>query len=284
MTFSDKSYEAGGRSEGVAKAAPGESSSAKSRTRPDGGANGTRDRIIEALMKLAGRRAFEDIAIGDIAHEAGVSLADFREHFPSKGAVLAAFSRKIDRQVLEELSGEYASEPAKERLYDVLLRRLEVLEPYRNALEGVSQWVTTDPLAAAALNRQVVNSMRFMLEAADIDSEGAFGALKLQGLAIAWWRVLGVWFEDRDADLCRTKAALDSELSRSETVIERIEDVTRLASPLRSLARAVLGGFTGHRRHGRHHVRDRDEDYEDDHEARRHRHHRHDDRHDQAPV
>lgn len=276
MTVSDKSHETGGRGEGVAQTALDEGAGAASRGSANGG--GVRDRIVEALMRLAGRRAFEDIAIGDIAHEAGVSLADFREHFVSKGAVLAAFSRKIDRLVLDELSGRYASEPAKERLYDVLLRRLEAMEPYRNALEGVSQWVTTDPLAAAALNRQVVNSMRFMLEAADIDSEGTLGALKLQGLAIAWWRVLGVWFEDRDVDLCRTKAALDRELSRSETVIERIEDVTRLTSPLRGLARAVFRGFAGRRRHGRHPIHEREEDYDEDYDDTRHRRHHHEER------
>jgi AcrR family transcriptional regulator len=249
---------------------------AESKSAPNGSA---RDKIVEALMRLAGRRAFEDIAIADIAHEAGVSLADFRDCFPSKGAALAAFSRKIDRQVLEDFSGRYAAEPAKERLYEVLLRRLEALEPYRNALEAISQWAATDPLAAAALNRETVNSMRFMLEAADIDSEGALGALKLQGLAIAWWRVLGVWFEDSDVDLCRTKAALDRELSRSEAVIERIEDVTRLTSPLRTLARAVFRGVTGRRRHGRHHVRDRDEDLEEDYEEARRRHHHAERRH-----
>ena len=51
-------------------------------------------------MKLAAERRFEDISIRDIAAEAGVSLADFRDAFPSKGAALAGFSRKIDREVL----------------------------------------------------------------------------------------------------------------------------------------------------------------------------------------
>ncbi|HEY8215393.1 MAG TPA: TetR/AcrR family transcriptional regulator [Methylocystis sp.] len=267
MTFPDNSPQSAGRAEEAAGAGRGSAKDA-----------GARDRIVEALMKLAGRRAFEDIAIADIAHEAGVSLADFRDCFPSKGAALSAFSRKIDREVLEDFSGRYSSESAKERLYDVLLRRLEALEPYRNALEAISQWATTDPLAAAALNRETVNSMRFMLEAADIDSEGALGALKLQGLAIAWWRVLGTWFEDRDAELCRTKAALDRELSRSEAVIERIEDVSRLTSPLRGLARAVFRGVTGRRRHTRHHMRERDEELEEEYEDARHRRHMHEER------
>ena len=35
--------------------------------------------------------------------------------------------------------------------------------------------------------------MRFMLEAANVKSEGAAGAIKLQGLVFAWMRVVEVW-------------------------------------------------------------------------------------------
>jgi AcrR family transcriptional regulator len=60
----------------------------------------TRTAIVDAMMSLAATRRFEEIAIRDIASAAGVSLADFRDAFPSKGAVLAALSRRIDRAVL----------------------------------------------------------------------------------------------------------------------------------------------------------------------------------------
>jgi AcrR family transcriptional regulator len=238
-------------------------------------AESPRDRIVEALLSLAARRDFEDVTISDVAHEAGVSLADFRDQFPSKGAVLAAFSRKIDRQVLDGMTDEFASEPARERLYDVLRRRLMALAPYREGLASIMQWASTDPLAATALNRQVVNSMRFMLEAADIDSEGAVGALKLQGLALAWRRVLDALFEDRESDLARTLSALDKELLRGEKFVDRAEDFARLASPLRTLARAVFGGG------GRKRARREHDDYDDDDEAHesRHHHHRHEDHH-----
>jgi AcrR family transcriptional regulator len=239
---------------------------------PGAKAGAPRDRIVDALMSLAARRDFQDVTISDIAHEAGVSLADFRDLFPSKGAILAAFSRKIDRQVLDAIRDEdYASETARESLYDVLRRRLKALAPYRDGLSSVMQWASSDPLAAAALNRQVVNSMRFMLEAADIDSEGAVGALKLQGLAIAWRRVLNVFFEDREHDLSRTLSALDREISRGEKFIDRAEDFARLASPLRTLARAMMGGY---RKRGRH-----DHDIDDDYVERDWRHHSSDDDH-----
>ena len=59
-----------------------------------------RGKIVDALMELAAERRFEDISVRDICKTAGVSLADFRDAFPSKGAVLAGFSRRIDRAVL----------------------------------------------------------------------------------------------------------------------------------------------------------------------------------------
>ena len=131
-------------------------------------------------------------------------------------------------------------EPVKERLFDVLMRRLEALAPYKLGLEGISDWTRRDPLAAAAINRVVVNSMRFMLEAAGIESEGPVGAFKLQGLALAWMRVLRVWFRDDDPGLASTMAALDRELTRGGGFVARAEDLNRLVSPLFSLARSLF--------------------------------------------
>lgn len=221
-----------------------------------------RDAIVEALMRLLARRDFAEVAITDIAREAGVSLADFRDCFPSKGAVLAGFSRKIDRKVLDGLSGLNDSAPARERLYEVLRRRLEAMAPYRDALASIMRWAKGDPLSASALNREVVNSMRFMLEAADIDSEGAVGALKLQGLAIAWARVLDAWFEDEQGEMTGALAALDRELDRGEKFIDRAEDVARLTAPLRDLAGWMIRAGKKDRRA---HEHEGEADYDDRH-------------------
>ena len=145
-----------------------------------------------------------------------------------------------------------ADEAARERLFDVLMRRLDALAPYRLALQSVAEWVRREPLAAAALNGVATNSMRFMLAAAGIEAEGATGAIKLQGLVLAWARVLNVWFEDDDPGLARTMAALDKELARGETWVARVDDLDRLISPLRLLGRALLdsaadAGATGGR-------------------------------------
>jgi AcrR family transcriptional regulator len=197
-------------------------------------------RIVEALMALAADQRFEDISISAIADKAGVSLADFRDAFPSKGAVLAGFSKGIDRIVLEKKSDDLAGESAKERLFDVLMRRLDAMGPYKEALRGIAQWLRRDPLSAAAVNRLAVNSMRFMLEAAGVESDGALGAFKLQGLVFAWARVLEVWFDDNEADLAKTMAALDRELTRGEKIVGQAENLDRLVAPLKALGRAAF--------------------------------------------
>ncbi|HUB64344.1 MAG TPA: TetR/AcrR family transcriptional regulator [Methylocella sp.] len=200
-----------------------------------------RNAIIDALMELAGERSWEDITISDVASRANVSLAAFRDYYPSKGAVLAGLSRRIDHIVLESASSEdMIGEPPKERLFDVLMRRLDALAPYKLGLEAVYDWARRDPLAVTALNRVVLNSMRFMLEAAGIEAEGPVGTIKLQGLALAWVRVLRVWFLDEDPGLASTMAALDRELTRGSGFVARAEDLNRLVSPLFSMARSIF--------------------------------------------
>ncbi|HSP23913.1 MAG TPA: TetR/AcrR family transcriptional regulator, partial [Saliniramus sp.] len=78
----------------------------------------SREEIVEALMKLAAERPWDDIEIHDIAEAAGISLSEFREAFPSKGAVLGSFARMIDLKVLEGSTDDLVGEPARERLFD----------------------------------------------------------------------------------------------------------------------------------------------------------------------
>jgi AcrR family transcriptional regulator len=217
------------------------------------GPKGGREAVVDALLRLAARRDFGEITLSDIAREAGIGLADFRDLFPSKGAVLGGFSRRIDRQVLMAATGGLDTKPARERLQAVLAKRLEALEPYRDAVFAISDWASKEPLSAAAFNREMVNSMRFMMEAADIDSEGAVGALKLQGLALAWKRVIDAWRKDRPGENFHALSALDDALDSGEKIVDRVEDFARTTEPLRRLASRLFERFnkgrTGRARH-----------------------------------
>ena len=200
----------------------------------------TRGKIVDGLMELASERRFEEISVRDICKAAGVSLADFRDAFPSKGAVLAGFTRRIDRIVLAQDDGELADENPRERLFDVLMRRLEAMAPYREGLREVTAWLRREPTAALAMNQVAMNSMRFMLEAAGIEAEGASGAIKLQGLAFAWARIVQIWLDDDEPALSKTMAELDRVLTRGERAVAGLDRVSALATPFGALAKAAF--------------------------------------------
>jgi AcrR family transcriptional regulator len=199
-----------------------------------------RDAVVEALMRLAAAQPWDDIEIADVAREAGVSLAEFRDLYPSKGAVLGGFARMIDRKVLEGGTDDLADETARERVFDVLMRRIDALAPYKAALARIFDGVRRDPLTLAALNRVALNSQRFMLAAAGVATEGPLGFLKLQGAALAFGRTLETWLDEDDPALAKTMARLDRELRRGERILERAEDLRRLTAPLRALGQALF--------------------------------------------
>ena len=209
-----------------------------------------RDAVVEALMRLASDRPWDDIEIGDIVEEAGITLARFREVFPSKGAVLAAFARKIDMVVLEGTTDELADEPARERLFDVFMRRIDALTPYKAALRRINFAVRRDPLTLAALNRVAINSQRFMLAAAGIPTEDRLGMLRIQGAVLVFANTMETWYEDDGEELARTMARLDRELKRGERVMERAEDASRVVAPFKALADALFDGGMRLRRDG----------------------------------
>jgi hypothetical protein len=142
--------------------------------------------------------------------------------------------------VLEQDDGELSEENSRERLFDVLMRRLEALAPYREGLREVISWLRREPAAALAMNQVTLSSMRFMLEAAGIEAEGASGAIKLQGLALAWARLLQIWLDDDEPTLSKTMAELDRVLTRGERAVAGLDRVSALATPFGAMAKAAF--------------------------------------------
>jgi AcrR family transcriptional regulator len=193
-------------------------------------------------MRLAASRPWNQIELGDIATESGLSLAALRGLFPSKLAMLGGLTRIIDDAVLAGVSDDLASEPIRERLFDLVMRRLDAMAPYKAALRRVVPVIRRDPLTLVALNRSSVNSWRYLLASIGIATEDALGSLRVQGAVVLMARVFEVWLYDDEPEQSRTMARLDRELKAAGRIMGYIEDVHRLTAPLRGLARALCAG------------------------------------------
>jgi AcrR family transcriptional regulator len=207
--------------------------SARATPKPASSAAATeREKIIAAFLALLAEKPIERIGLADIAAEAGVSLAQFRGEFSSALAIYAAHIKSIDRAVLAADLSDMAEEPPRERLFDVLMRRLEAMAPHREAVRSLLRSAMRNPPLALALNRFAVRSQQWMLTAAGINASGPRGMVRAQGLALLFGSVVREWTQDDDAGLARTMAALDRALARGQRFSGFLDDLSYIPSRL----------------------------------------------------
>ncbi len=177
-------------------------------------------RVVRAAMSLAAVQGWRDTSMADIADAAELDLAEMRGLFPSKTAILGGLIRQTDGIVLAGSDGDISSEPLRDRLFDVIMRRLDALAPYREGLAAVARELPRDPAALACLAAGPGRrSLQWMLEAARIQPWGLAAPLQLKGLGLVYLSVFRVWLNDDGEDLAKTMAALDKALGRVENLM-----------------------------------------------------------------
>lgn len=171
------------------------------------------ERMLDAALALAAQRDWAGIGLAEIAQQAGLPLAEAYGGCRSKLDLLAALNRRLDAAGL--VAAPEAEGLPRERLFDLLMRRFDALQPHRQALRSILRGSVGDPatlLAAPALLR----SMAWMLEAAGIGAGGWRGALRVHVMTGVYLTVLRVFLSDDSPDLAATMAALDRRLRAVE--------------------------------------------------------------------
>ncbi len=172
-------------------------------------------RLVAGLWRVVARHGWDGLTMRRVSAASGVSLAELRRRCPTPSVLLALHNRVVDQQVLEGTVPDTGDTP-RERLFDVLMRRVDALQPHRRGVLRLLDEALTDPVLALALFSGLPRSMAWMLEAARIGTDGFAGALRANGLAAVWLYTLRAWARDNTEDLGPTMAALDRALDRAE--------------------------------------------------------------------
>jgi AcrR family transcriptional regulator len=186
------------------------------------------DAALDAFLGLIAEKGFAGVALRDVAEAAGVGMADLYRVYPDKVALVSAFMARIDAQVLADTPNRNdPEETARDRLFDVLMRRYDALRPHRAALGAIRRAGTRDPMLALAMGPALRRSMAAMLEAASVPSDGLSGALRQNGLLAIHYAVSRVYDRDDTADLSKTMASLDSRLKMAERWAQFFDKYTK---------------------------------------------------------
>jgi AcrR family transcriptional regulator len=186
------------------------------RGRNSGAARNEADRIIDATLGLIPTEGWRRLSLSAIAAAAELPILQVYRVFHSKQAILCGLYGRIDQTVLADPPAAEPDERSRDRLFDLLMRRFDALQPYKPALDVLRRDLLGDPVTALCAGGSLLRSMRWMLEAADIPTSGVRGAIAVRLAATAYLSAMRVWLRDDSQDLARTMAALDARLRRIE--------------------------------------------------------------------
>ncbi|MGE3875861.1 MAG: TetR/AcrR family transcriptional regulator [Parvibaculaceae bacterium] len=198
-----------------------------------------RDLIVDAALRLAAEKPWPEITLVAIAEAASVSLAELAQNVSGKPQILEIFARRMDSRLLASLASDPVEGDAHDRLFDIMLRRFELLAPHKAAIANIAKAPAAGPAEWLHLLASSLTTQGWMLAAADIRLSGLRGDAARLGLAKIAVDTLHIWLKDDDAGLARTMAALDRKLRDGEALMKRLETPIALCSGFARVFRSL---------------------------------------------
>ena len=183
--------------------------------------------IIETAFDLTLENGWRAFSLPQLAHavaeKTSMSPTLVRAHCPVKAAILSTFERHIDSLVLAEEISFTEQDTARDRIFEMLMLRLEAMQEYKPALARISRDLTLDPFSVLANGPTLLLSMSKMLNASGHSTTGLVGIAESHGLLIIWASTFRTWLTDNNPDHSLTMAALDKNLRRGKKFLNRFK-------------------------------------------------------------
>ncbi|MBK8978475.1 MAG: TetR family transcriptional regulator [Planctomycetes bacterium] len=206
----------------------------------------TRDRIVQAALELFESRGYDETTMRDVADRAGVAVGNAYYYFRSKELLLQAYYRELNARVAAAVADVLATERGFEaRLRGVLLRKLDVIEPYHR-FSAVLFRTAADPASpqnpfsdeSRAMREDGIALYRDVLAGSRTKVPGDLAARLPE---LLWTFDLGVvlfWIHDRTPGRRRTRALIE----HSAGLVARLVRLAAnpLLAPLRRRAVRLL--------------------------------------------
>ena len=192
------------------------------------GGGGTRDeetqqnvraRLHEALLNQIAAIGWHDLSYAQIVEAAGVSLPAAYRLYRSKIGVLAGVSSDLDQRLLSGLEDDPLDGTARDKLFDLIMRRLDLQEANKAAIDRLLRDLPHSPAEVLCVAGRLDRSIGLMLELAGVSVSGFRGLVRIKALTGVYLHVLRSWLKDESVDSATTMALLDKRLDQIERLL-----------------------------------------------------------------
>lgn len=188
---------------------------------------GTDDAIVAATLHEAAAIGWREVTLTGVAARAGMTLSALLHEAPTKAHLALRFLKDVDRATLDAGGDPDPSDSAKDRLFEIIMRRFDVLNRHKDGARAIARGVARDPATALMLACRVDKSAAMMLGAAGIDASGLCGLARIQGFKAIFLSAGRAWMKDDSADLAETMAAVDRALGQADRLMKFLPNLRR---------------------------------------------------------
>ena len=180
------------------------------------------DAVLDAALDMAANGLWDTVTPASLAPHTGYGVGEIAAHYPTRSDIVRGLVVRTTERVLSQVKKVDPEDTAKDRLFELLMARFDLLNAHRDGITAILKASRKDPVALACHGKAVNRAMTATLAAAGIAVDGLEGMAKSRGLLAVYLTGLRAWMKDETADMAPTMAALDKALTRADRVAQRM--------------------------------------------------------------
>ena len=184
-----------------------------------------RQRLFDQFSQVVMTQGWRKVSCAEIATKADVDIKLAFLEYRDRYAYVSDLVRRIDEAMLEAYDSEMGDEPARERLFDVIMARFDAMQGHRDLILELNKAARADPMLGLHLLCLSRLTGEWFLDISRISPAGLSGLARSKGALLAYARAFSSWINDDSADLAKTMATLDKFLKKGEKALRRVEKI-----------------------------------------------------------
>ena len=183
--------------------------------------------LIDASFKIIEEFGWKTFSLEKLSQKEEISLKEINKLIKSKIGLLKEFSNMIDLKVENSIDfKDFKNSSVKDNLFELIMLRLEYMQPYKNSLKKIINALKNDTAAAKSISLNILNSLDFYLDLTDAYNKSLFDILKKKAIFLIYGYVFMIWLDDSTDELSKTMSELDRLLSFSEKIAKDFNNYT----------------------------------------------------------
>jgi AcrR family transcriptional regulator len=181
--------------------------------------------LLALAFEIIAETGWRGFSFTQLAERADLPLGEVRKAFRDRAGLLAALNDRLDQAMLGVVPEDLEGLPTRDRVFELIMSRLEAMAPFRAGLCRLMKDARFDPGLLARSACRIDRSLTWLQEAAGLSGNHRGSPLtqirnsvQRRVLGAVYLQVLNVWSGDDSGDLANTMTTLDKQLRRVESL------------------------------------------------------------------